>query len=79
MAKEGISQVDGSENPSPARKPLPLRIPTHPNSEQMTGILWKLATKHFKPNDWKKLAMYWGFTQEHIKTIEHEYTGRSAY
>lgn len=41
----------------------------------MKDVLWKLATKQLKPNDWKKLAYHWHFTAEHVKAIEQEYTG----
>ena len=41
----------------------------------MKDIMWKLATKQLKPNDWKKLAYYWKFNENHIKAIEHQYTG----
>ncbi|KAL5004492.1 hypothetical protein ScPMuIL_017948 [Solemya velum] len=56
-----------------------LRTPNHPSANQMKDILWRLATKQLKPNDWKKLAMHWGFTPEHIRAIEHQYTGPSSY
>lgn len=41
----------------------------------MKDILWKLATKQLKCGDWKKLALYWKFTAEHVRSIEHQYTG----
>lgn len=54
-----------------------LRTPKHPSSTQMKDILWKLATKQLKPGDWKKLAVHWKFTSDHIRCIEHQYTGMS--
>jgi hypothetical protein len=42
----------------------------------MKEVMWTLATKHFKPSDWKRLAMYWKFTPDHIRCIEHQYTGK---
>lgn len=53
-----------------------LRTPKHPSSTQMKDILWKLATKQLKPGDWKKLAVHWKFTAEHIRCMEHQYTGK---
>lgn len=41
----------------------------------MKDILWKLATKQLKPGDWKKLAIYWKFSPDHIRCMEHQYTG----
>jgi hypothetical protein len=42
-------------------------------------ILWRLATKSFKQGDWKKLARHWEFTEDHIKAIEHQYTGTTSF
>ncbi|XP_060062502.1 ankyrin repeat and death domain-containing protein 1A-like [Ylistrum balloti] len=56
-----------------------LRQPIHPSSIQMKDILWRLATKQLKPGDWKKLAIQWKFTAEHVRAIEHQYTGTSSY
>jgi len=41
----------------------------------MTLLLWKLAIKQLKPDDWKKLAKYWKFTTDHINAIQQQYTG----
>lgn len=56
-----------------------LRTPKHPSSCQMKDILWKLATKQLKPGDWKKLAVYWKFTPDHIRCMEHQYTGPNSH
>ncbi|KAK0043240.1 ankyrin repeat and death domain-containing protein 1A, partial [Biomphalaria pfeifferi] len=56
-----------------------LRKAQHPHASQMKDVLWKLATKQLKPNDWKKLAYHWHFTAEHVKAIEQEYTGATSY
>ncbi|KAJ8304113.1 hypothetical protein KUTeg_017696, partial [Tegillarca granosa] len=45
----------------------------------MKDVLWKLSTKQLKPGDWKKLALYWKFTPEHIRSIEHQYTGNNSF
>ncbi|XP_015432293.1 PREDICTED: ankyrin repeat and death domain-containing protein 1A-like [Dufourea novaeangliae] len=42
--------------------------------EHIRSVLWKLAYKHLGPEDWKKLALHWAFTQEQIRAIEHQYT-----
>jgi len=52
-----------------------LRHAIHPSAGQMKEILWKLATKQLKSGDWKKLSVYWKFTPEHTRSIEHQYTG----
>lgn len=41
----------------------------------MSELLWKLAMKQLKPNDWKKLAKHWEFTDDHISAIQQQYTG----
>ncbi|XP_055956595.1 ankyrin repeat and death domain-containing protein 1A-like isoform X3 [Patella vulgata] len=58
---------------------LYLRRPAHPSALQMKDVMWKLATKHLKPTDWKKLAVHWKFTPEHLRAIEHQYTGTNSY
>lgn len=47
--------------------------------QQMQRLSWTLAKEMLMPNDWKHLARHWGFTPEHIKAIEHQYTGKSSY
>lgn len=53
--------------------------PIHDSTEYMKDILWKLATRQLKPNDWKRLARHWKFSEPHIKAIEHQYTGMYMY
>ncbi|CAG2117106.1 unnamed protein product [Medioppia subpectinata] len=42
-------------------------------------ILWNLSRNHLEMNDWKRLARLWSFTEEQIKAIEHQYTGKTSY
>jgi len=53
-----------------------LRQASHPAWPQMKETLWTLATRHLKPADWKKLALHWNFTPDHVRCIEHQYTGK---
>ena len=43
--------------------------------EVMKEVLWRLATKELRSGEWRKLAHHWGFSDAHIKAIEHQYTG----
>lgn len=52
---------------------------SHEGAAAMKDILWKLATKQLKPNDWKKLAKHWNFSEAHVRAIEHQYTGPNSY
>lgn len=47
--------------------------------QQMQRLAWTLAKDLLAPPDWKLLARQWGFTAEHIKAIEHQYTGKYSY
>lgn len=38
-------------------------------------MLFELSHKELKPEDWKKLAGFWGFRQEHIAAIEYQDSG----
>ena len=53
-----------------------LKRSQHDCSQTMREILWKLAYKHLKSNDWRRLATHWKFTDDHIRAIEHQYTGK---
>ena len=44
--------------------------------DRFKQVLWKLAYKQLEPNDWKRLAHHWAFTDEQIRAIEHQYTGK---
>lgn len=44
--------------------------------QSMRDLLWTLSKNYLEPTDWKKLARHWGFTEEHIQAIEHQYTGK---
>ena len=43
-----------------------------PYGTQMKEILWLISRNHLDTQEWKKLAEYWGFTEEHIRAIEHQ-------
>ncbi|XP_025103628.1 ankyrin repeat and death domain-containing protein 1A-like isoform X3 [Pomacea canaliculata] len=58
---------------------LYLRKPAHPCAGPMREVLWRLATRQLRPNDWKLLAQHWNFAPEHVRAIEHEYTGPNSY
>ncbi|XP_075210375.1 uncharacterized protein LOC142317714 [Lycorma delicatula] len=49
------------------------------NDFKLKKLLWKLAYKKLDNGDWKKLALHWAFTDDQIKAIEHQYTGRDSY
>ncbi|KAE8747422.1 hypothetical protein FOCC_FOCC005889 [Frankliniella occidentalis] len=42
-------------------------------------MLKKLAHKQLSPNDWRKLARHWRFTDDQVRAIEHQYTGPASY
>uniref|UniRef100_A0A1I8H2H0 ANK_REP_REGION domain-containing protein n=1 Tax=Macrostomum lignano TaxID=282301 RepID=A0A1I8H2H0_9PLAT len=52
-----------------------LREFQQPYAEEFKQYLWKLAFKHLRQNEWKKLAAFWQFKTEHVEAIEHQYTG----
>ncbi|XP_067878956.1 ankyrin repeat and death domain-containing protein 1A-like isoform X2 [Heterodontus francisci] len=49
------------------------------NLNHVRSVFWILATKHLKPDDWKKLAELWGFSKKHIKAVETQWTGSNSY
>ncbi|KAK4816527.1 hypothetical protein QYF61_017728, partial [Mycteria americana] len=48
-------------------------------TKQIRSSLWNLAYNQLKPQEWKKLALFWKFTDEQIKAIEEQWTGKRSY
>ncbi|NXN91948.1 AKD1B protein, partial [Rhinopomastus cyanomelas] len=48
-------------------------------TKQIRSCLWNLAYNQLKPQEWKKLALFWKFTDEQIKAIEEQWTGKRSY
>ncbi|XP_066038368.1 ankyrin repeat and death domain-containing protein 1B [Chamaea fasciata] len=48
-------------------------------SKQIRYSLWNLAYNQLKPHEWKNLAGFWKFTDEQIKAIEEQWTGKKSY
>ncbi|CAJ0962557.1 unnamed protein product [Ranitomeya imitator] len=48
-------------------------------TQHIRSVIWRLATKYLKPNEWKKLAQYWKFTDAHIRAIDQQWTGTKSY
>ncbi|XP_051529583.1 ankyrin repeat and death domain-containing protein 1B [Myxocyprinus asiaticus] len=59
--------------------PLTFKLDHSPDTKQMRDIIWDLAYKHLKRNDWKKLAEFWEFTEEQVATIEEQWTGPNSF
>ncbi|XP_062456481.1 ankyrin repeat and death domain-containing protein 1B [Rhea pennata] len=48
-------------------------------TKQIRSSLWNLAYNQLKPQAWKKLALFWKFTDGQIKAIEEQWTGKKSY
>ncbi|XP_065261957.1 ankyrin repeat and death domain-containing protein 1B [Emys orbicularis] len=48
-------------------------------TKQIRSCLWNLAYNQLKPQEWKKLALFWKFTEEQMKAIEEQWTGKKSY
>ncbi|XP_043370309.1 ankyrin repeat and death domain-containing protein 1B isoform X5 [Dermochelys coriacea] len=48
-------------------------------TKQIRYCLWNLAYNQLKPQEWKTLALFWKFTEEQIKAIEEQWTGKKSY
>lgn len=44
-------------------------------TQHIRSVMWRLATKYLKPGEWKNLAHFWKFTDDHIRAIEQQWTG----
>lgn len=70
---------DSPDIPDPPASPDCIReaeLRAESQQQSMRDLLWTLAKNYLEPNDWKRLARHWGFTEEHIQAIEHQYTGK---
>lgn len=52
---------------------------TNVGTEHLRSILYKLATKRFRRDDWNTLAKHWRFTDIQIRCIEEQYIGKKGY
>ncbi|KAJ1209257.1 hypothetical protein NDU88_004635 [Pleurodeles waltl] len=43
------------------------------------SALWNLSYNRLKPQEWKKLAYVWMFTEAQIKAVEDQWTGTKSY
>ncbi|VTJ63249.1 Hypothetical predicted protein [Marmota monax] len=48
-------------------------------TQQFRSVLWRLASRYLRPQEWKKLACSWEFTEAHIYAIEQQWTGTRSY
>ncbi|XP_075049507.1 ankyrin repeat and death domain-containing protein 1B [Mixophyes fleayi] len=48
-------------------------------TSRIRSALWNLAYQQFKPDEWKKLAQLWKFTDQQIKSIEMQWTDKTSY
>ncbi|VDP93830.1 unnamed protein product [Echinostoma caproni] len=71
------TRKSGSTNPMTAG--FSLLSYDQPYAEEIKVMLFDIAHKELKPDDWKKLASFWGFRQEHIAAIEYQDSGKSSY
>ena len=48
-------------------------------TEHMRKIIYKLATRKFRRDEWTILARHWNYTETHIKCIEEQYIGKTGF
>lgn len=58
-----------------SRKNLTFKPDHRQETQQLRSVLWRLASRHLRPNEWKKLAYSWQFTEAHVCAIEQQWTG----
>ncbi|KAM9586372.1 LOW QUALITY PROTEIN: ankyrin repeat and death domain-containing protein 1A [Trichechus inunguis] len=73
--KDHLSYRDPSD---PSGKSLILKQ-DHRQETQLRSVLWRLASRHLRPDEWKKLAYSWEFTEAHVHAIEQQWTGTKSY
>nr|XP_020839207.1 ankyrin repeat and death domain-containing protein 1A isoform X3 [Phascolarctos cinereus] len=68
-----------TDSDSWAVKPLTFKQDHGVETQHIRSVMWCLATKYLKHNDWKKLAHHWKFTDAHIRAIEQQWAGTKSY
>uniref|UniRef100_A0A8C4Z0J1 Ankyrin repeat and death domain containing 1A n=1 Tax=Gadus morhua TaxID=8049 RepID=A0A8C4Z0J1_GADMO len=48
-------------------------------TQHLRSVLWSLATKHLCRGEWKLLGQHWGFTSDHMRAIEQQWTGSKSF
>ncbi|XP_076781930.1 ankyrin repeat and death domain-containing protein 1A isoform X2 [Arvicanthis niloticus] len=71
-----LSCRDGSHL---SRKNLTFKQDHRQETQQLRSVLWQLASRYLRPNEWKKLAYAWQFTEPHVCAIEQQWTGTRSY
>ncbi|XP_003418462.3 ankyrin repeat and death domain-containing protein 1A [Loxodonta africana] len=74
--KDHLSYSDPSD---PSRKTLTFKQDHRQETQQLRSVLWQLASRHLRPDEWKKLAYSWEFTEAHVHAIEQQWTGTKSY
>ncbi|GAB1294362.1 Ankyrin repeat and death domain-containing 1A [Apodemus speciosus] len=60
-----------------SRKNVTFKQDHRQETQQLRSVLWQLASRHLRPNEWKKLAYSWQFTEAHVCAIEQQWTAGS--
>uniref|UniRef100_A0A2K5MC93 Ankyrin repeat and death domain containing 1A n=1 Tax=Cercocebus atys TaxID=9531 RepID=A0A2K5MC93_CERAT len=63
----------------PSGKSLSFKQDHRQETQQLRSVLWRLASRHLQPREWKKLAYSWDFTEAHVYAIEQQWTGTRSY
>ncbi|XP_040825221.1 ankyrin repeat and death domain-containing protein 1A-like [Ochotona curzoniae] len=74
--KDHLSCRDSHDH---ATKSLTFKQDHRQETRQLRSILWRLASRHLRPHEWKRLAYSWEFTEAHVAAIEQQWTGTRSY
>uniref|UniRef100_A0A8C3VWG9 Ankyrin repeat and death domain containing 1B n=1 Tax=Catagonus wagneri TaxID=51154 RepID=A0A8C3VWG9_9CETA len=48
-------------------------------TRHIRSVLWDLAYRHLKANEWQRLARSWNFTDAHIRAIQEQWSGKESF
>uniref|UniRef100_A0AAV2LLH5 Death domain-containing protein n=1 Tax=Knipowitschia caucasica TaxID=637954 RepID=A0AAV2LLH5_KNICA len=68
-----------SEPDSCLCRPLSFRPDRSSDTQHIRSVLWTLATRRLCRGEWLLLAQLWGFTDAHLRNIQHQWTGMQSY
>ncbi|KAM4829768.1 LOW QUALITY PROTEIN: ankyrin repeat and death domain-containing protein 1A [Thomomys bottae] len=74
--KDHLSCRDPSQ---PREKSVTFKQDHRPGTQPFRALLWSLASSCLRPQEWKRLADFWEFTEAHVSAIEQQWTGPRSY
>uniref|UniRef100_G1Q1Y8 Ankyrin repeat and death domain containing 1B n=1 Tax=Myotis lucifugus TaxID=59463 RepID=G1Q1Y8_MYOLU len=68
-----------STRDAPTNFPLTFKQDHSQETRHIHSLLWNLAYRQLKANEWQRLARAWNFTDDQIRAIEEQWSGQDSF